>query len=189
MASHRCPLVGRSLGQVAVAEWLTHLRCKKTQVRITLRPVVFITPAAAIYGLGRGQVDWLGLRVLLPDIRFARVITHPTLSLHSSNEPCQLLQWLWSWWKHRRHCRGYYYYLLLECVFVVVKLTDRHQLNSLVAHSVEVLYLKGNPLSDDFKDMKVYVRYCTRLVFYVPVFTALLRFYYLWDRIVVLAYG
>jgi len=63
--------------------------------------------------------------------------------------------------------------------FVVVKLTDRHQLNSLVAHSVEVLYLKGNPLSDDYKDMKVYVRYCTRLVFYVPVFTALLRFYYL----------
>jgi len=92
VASHRCPLVGRSLGQVAVAEWLAHLRCKKTQVRITLRPVVFITPAAAIYGLGRGQVDWLGLRVLLPDIRFARVITHPTLSLHSSNEPCQLLQ-------------------------------------------------------------------------------------------------
>ena len=44
------------------------------------------------------QVNWLGLRVG----------GHPALSLHSSNEPCELSQGLWSWWQHHKHCRGYY---------------------------------------------------------------------------------
>ena len=43
---------------------------------------------------------WLGLRVG----------GHPALSLHSPNEPGELLQWLLSWWQHHKHCRGYYYY-------------------------------------------------------------------------------
>ena len=32
------------------------------------------------------------------------------LSLHSSIEPGELSQWLWSWWQHHKHCRGYCYY-------------------------------------------------------------------------------
>jgi len=36
---------------------------------------------------GSSQVGWLGLRVG----------GHPALSLHSSNEPSELSQWLWSW--------------------------------------------------------------------------------------------
>jgi len=31
-------------------------------------------------------------------------------SLHSSNEPGELSQWLWSWWQHHKHCHGYYYH-------------------------------------------------------------------------------
>jgi len=42
--------------------------------------------------------------------------------------------------------------------FRCVKLVDRHQLNSLEAHTVEDLNLKGNPLSDDYKDLKMYIR-------------------------------
>ena len=34
----------------------------------------------------------------------------PVLSLHSSDEPGELSQWLWSWWQHHKHCHGYYYY-------------------------------------------------------------------------------
>ena len=40
------------------------------------------------------------------------------------------------------------------------QLVDRHQLNSLEARSVEDLYLKGNPLCSDYKDMQMYIRYC-----------------------------
>ena len=40
-------------------------------------------------------VGWLGLRVG----------GHPALSLHSSNEPDELLQWPWSWEQHHKHCR------------------------------------------------------------------------------------
>jgi len=29
-------------------------------------------------------------------------------TLHSSNEPGELSQWLWSWWQHHKHCHGYY---------------------------------------------------------------------------------
>ena len=38
----------------------------------------------------RSIADWLGLRVG----------GHPALSLHSSDEPGELSQWLWSWWQH-----------------------------------------------------------------------------------------
>jgi len=27
----------------------------------------------------------------------------PALSLHSSSEPGELSQWLWSWWQHHKH--------------------------------------------------------------------------------------
>ena len=35
---------------------------------------------------------------------------HQVLSLHSSNKPGDLSQWLWSWRQHHKHCRRYYYY-------------------------------------------------------------------------------
>jgi len=49
------------------------------------------------------STSWLGLKVG----------GHPALSLHSSDEPGEVLQWLWSWWQHHRppkHCHGYHYY-------------------------------------------------------------------------------
>jgi len=53
------------------------------------------------------QVGWLGLRVG----------GHPELSLHSSVEPGELLQWPWSWGQHHKHCRwiiNYYYYYCMD---------------------------------------------------------------------------
>jgi len=55
---------------------------------------------AANYWWLTAEVDWLGLRVG----------RHPALSLHWSDEPGELSQWLWSWWQHHKHCHGYYYY-------------------------------------------------------------------------------
>jgi len=37
----------------------------------------------------------------------------PALSLHSSSELGELLQWLWSWWQHNKHCHLYYYYIFI----------------------------------------------------------------------------
>ena len=51
-----------------------------------------------VFGGLTAQVDWLGLSVG----------GHPALSLHSSNEPGELSQWLWSWWQHHEHCRRIY---------------------------------------------------------------------------------
>ena len=51
-------------------------------------------------------VVWLGLRV----------VGHPALSLHSSDEPGELSQWPWSWWQHHKHCHGYYYYFFWPSV-------------------------------------------------------------------------
>ena len=58
------------------------------------------------------QVDWLGLRVG----------GHPALSLHSSDEPSELSQWLYSWWQHRKHCRGYYCYYYGSVAFSALTL-------------------------------------------------------------------
>jgi len=58
---------------------------------------------AANFRRTHSQVIWLGLRVG----------GHLALSLHSSDEPGELLQWLWSWWQHHKHCHGYYYYYYL----------------------------------------------------------------------------
>ena len=49
-----------------------------------------------------------------------RVGGHPALSLHSSDEPGELSQWLWSRWQHHKHCHGYYYYLLLGPITTVL---------------------------------------------------------------------
>jgi len=48
---------------------------------------------AADFGGLLAQVSRLGLRVG----------GHPAISLHSSNEPGELSQWLWSWWQHHKH--------------------------------------------------------------------------------------
>ena len=49
-----------------------------------------------------------------------RVGGHPALSLHSSNEPGELSQWLWSWWQHHKHCRCYCYcYYYHYCSFAL----------------------------------------------------------------------
>ena len=63
----------------------------------------------------------------------------------------------------------------MNCGFVVAQLTDRGQLNSLEARTVEELYLKGNPLCADYKDMKTYVRCCALLVFYISIFTTFVK--------------
>jgi len=49
-----------------------------------------------VTAIGRltAQVGWLGLRI----------DGHPVLSLHSSDEPGELSQWLWSWWQQHKYC-------------------------------------------------------------------------------------
>jgi len=49
---------------------------------------------------------------------------------------------------------------------------DRHQLNSLSVHSLQHLYLKGNPLCNGYKDTPAYVRYCVVLEFHMLQLTA-----------------
>jgi len=44
------------------------------------------------------------------------VLSEPLLLyiiIHSSDEPGELSQWLWSWWQHHKHCHGYYYHKAL----------------------------------------------------------------------------
>ena len=59
--------------------------------------------AAFISGL-TAQIGSLGLRVG----------SHPALSLHSSNEPDELSQWLWSWRQHHKHYRYYYVVVIIN---------------------------------------------------------------------------
>jgi len=50
------------------------------------------------------QVDWLGLSIG----------RHPALSLHSSDEPGELSQWLWSWWQH---------HFVMDVIIIIVIIT------------------------------------------------------------------
>jgi len=53
-------------------------------------------------------MGWVIITVAMVDVDGSCQFS--ALSLHSSNEPGELSQWLCSWWQHHKHWRGYYYY-------------------------------------------------------------------------------
>ena len=85
------------------------LTCQQLLTLVNFRNAVYMANRELSCDLLNGDIDLL---VTL------------ALSLHSSDEPGELSQWLWSWWQHHKHCHGYYYYYY-DYYWVTPNLTSR----------------------------------------------------------------
>ena len=108
---HHCPMEVGAYGRERTCILILNLLAEVAGVLTDyVRPSL---PSSASSATHQFSADW----VTHSQSRLAwseplRVGGHPALSLHSSNEPGELSQWLWSRRQHHKHCRSYHYYYI-----------------------------------------------------------------------------